>query len=85
MLEEIAWVGSGDEKELVSEFCQDVSLFNPPTAELAAGEEDETPDRAVGWGMDRAPDGAERGCMQQQKLGLHVRPLTREFSLSPPG
>lgn len=47
MLEETAWGGSGDEKELASEFCQDVSLFKPPTPELAAGEEEETPGRAV--------------------------------------
>lgn len=46
-LDDIVWVGGGEEKELVSKFCLELTLLSSHRTKLAPKEENETPDTSV--------------------------------------
>lgn len=70
------WVGSGEEKALVSKFCQDITLFNTPATKPAARKEDESPDTAVEYSCSQEhvePWMEQKGCLSHATvLPLHI-------------
>lgn len=80
----------GEEKELVSKFCQDVTLFNPHMTELAARGQDEPPDTGAECSHSQERVGPvwlqrkQRGCARGSRSSPMAHPLTQECFLSLP-
>ena len=63
-------LAGGEEKELASKFCQDVTLFNPHMTELAARGQDEPPD--TGTGCSRSQDVWGQSSCRGSREGVHA-------------
>lgn len=83
VLEDIIWVGGGEENELVSEFCLGLTLSNPHTTKLASKEGDGT--RHSGAHMFSGKCGTNELQNEAESLPLHAPRSQLGIPSSPPG